>query len=507
MIVEAEKRGEIRAGRHADRGDVRQHRHRARDGGGDQGLPADPGDARQPDARAPPDDDGLRRRAGAGDQGRAAWKARATWPSGCATKDAARSSTSSPIPTIRSRTTAAPARRSGATPTATITHFVSAMGTTGTIMGMSRFLKEKNPAITDRRRAAGRGRVIPGIRKWPPAYLPKIFDRGARRSHRARLAGRRRGDGAPPRARGRHLRRHLVGRRMRDRAARLAQARARDDRVRRLRPRRSLPVDRRLPNDADPRLRHRDRARRRRHPPAQRHRCRSLPDADVHRLVRSSGAPPPAATSRRCTCSRSSRSPARCAATTTFACGRSAKPTEPEPELIRRFFDGIEKLYAAARVVERRRLRPAGAAPSRADPRRGRAALLGLGRRRPRLQVTTTTCRATTRATRPDGRARAASSRAPSPGSTRWRGCAVSRARSAWTAPRSPTAVAAGRARRSAQLLRVRRDEHVPPLPALPADARRARGRRICAEISLARERVAAIDAPHWREFLAAWGA
>ena len=58
-----------------------------------------------------------------------------------------------------------------------VTHFVSAMGTTGTIMGVSTYLKEKNPSIqiigaqpTDESR-------IPGIRKWPEAYLPKIFDR------------------------------------------------------------------------------------------------------------------------------------------------------------------------------------------------------------------------------------------------------------------------------------------------------------------------------------------
>jgi cysteine synthase B len=58
-----------------------------------------------------------------------------------------------------------------------ITHFVSAMGTTGTIMGVSRFLKEKNPAITIIGAQPAEGASIPGIRKWPPEYLPKIFDR------------------------------------------------------------------------------------------------------------------------------------------------------------------------------------------------------------------------------------------------------------------------------------------------------------------------------------------
>jgi cysteine synthase B len=57
-----------------------------------------------------------------------------------------------------------------------ITHFVSAMGTTGTIMGVSRFLKEKNAAIEIVGAQPEEGSSIPGIRKWPPAYLPKIFD-------------------------------------------------------------------------------------------------------------------------------------------------------------------------------------------------------------------------------------------------------------------------------------------------------------------------------------------
>jgi len=58
-----------------------------------------------------------------------------------------------------------------------ITHFVSAMGTTGTIMGVSKYLKEKNPEITIIGAQPEEGSQIPGIRKWPEAYLPKIFDR------------------------------------------------------------------------------------------------------------------------------------------------------------------------------------------------------------------------------------------------------------------------------------------------------------------------------------------
>ena len=57
-----------------------------------------------------------------------------------------------------------------------VTHFVSAMGTTGTIMGVSRFLKEKSRAIQIIGAQPEEGSSIPGIRKWPPAYLPKIYE-------------------------------------------------------------------------------------------------------------------------------------------------------------------------------------------------------------------------------------------------------------------------------------------------------------------------------------------
>ena len=58
-----------------------------------------------------------------------------------------------------------------------LTHFVSSMGTTGTIMGCSRFFKEKNPKIRIIGCQPDEGSQIPGIRKWPEAYLPKIFER------------------------------------------------------------------------------------------------------------------------------------------------------------------------------------------------------------------------------------------------------------------------------------------------------------------------------------------
>src|SRR5215470_11872637 len=59
----------------------------------------------------------------------------------------------------------------------TLTHFVSSMGTTGTIMGCSRFFKEKNPKVQIIGCQPQEGSQIPGIRKWPEAYLPKIYDK------------------------------------------------------------------------------------------------------------------------------------------------------------------------------------------------------------------------------------------------------------------------------------------------------------------------------------------
>jgi cysteine synthase B len=59
----------------------------------------------------------------------------------------------------------------------TITHFVSAMGTTGTIMGVSKFLKEQSEKVQIVGCQPTEGSKIPGIRKWPEAYLPKIFDK------------------------------------------------------------------------------------------------------------------------------------------------------------------------------------------------------------------------------------------------------------------------------------------------------------------------------------------
>jgi len=57
-----------------------------------------------------------------------------------------------------------------------VTHFVSSMGTTGTIMGVSRYLKERNPDVRIIGLQPEDGASIPGIRRWPEAYLPKIYD-------------------------------------------------------------------------------------------------------------------------------------------------------------------------------------------------------------------------------------------------------------------------------------------------------------------------------------------
>lgn len=58
-----------------------------------------------------------------------------------------------------------------------ITHFISSMGTTGTIMGVSQYLKSRNPAIRIIGCQPTEGAQIPGIRKWPEAYLPRIYDK------------------------------------------------------------------------------------------------------------------------------------------------------------------------------------------------------------------------------------------------------------------------------------------------------------------------------------------
>ena len=197
--------------------------------------------------RARADDEGLRRRADPHAADRAAWNTRATWPSSMQREGKGRvldQFANADNPRIHYETTGPEIwEQTGGR----ITHFVSAMGTTGTITGVSRFLKEKNPAVRIIGAQPSEGSRIPGIRKWPQEYLPKIYDPSARRRAGATSAR------PMPRRCARRLAREegifagisaagaLLGR-----AAGRAAGRERDDRVRRLRPRRPLPVDRRV---------------------------------------------------------------------------------------------------------------------------------------------------------------------------------------------------------------------------------------------------------------------
>ena len=152
------------AGRYADRSDLRQHRHRAGDGGGDGRLPDDPGHAGEPERRAPPDDARFRRRTGA-DAADGGMELARDVAEKCATKGAASSSTSSPIRTTAGALTKAPGRKSGARRRAGHA-FRQQHGTTGTIMGVSRFLKEQNPDVCIVGCQPEEGSRFPGIRKW-----------------------------------------------------------------------------------------------------------------------------------------------------------------------------------------------------------------------------------------------------------------------------------------------------------------------------------------------------
>jgi len=88
-----------------------------------------------------------------------------------------------------------------------VTHFVSAMGTTGTIMGTSRYLKEQNPGVQIVGVTPAEGSAIPGIRRWPEAYLPSIFSAASVDQTIEVSQAHHAGTGRP----GRHLRGHLLG--------------------------------------------------------------------------------------------------------------------------------------------------------------------------------------------------------------------------------------------------------------------------------------------------------
>ena len=143
----------------------------------------------------------------------------------------------------------------------TVTHFVSAMGTTGTITGVSRYLKEQSEAIQIIGAEPADGASIPGIRKWPEAYLPAIY-RHARVDRVGRGEPARCGEhGAAAGCRGRHLLRDLGRRRMSHsarprrgmapRASSPRRAPAGNDCLHRVRPRRPLSVDGCFPGLSD----------------------------------------------------------------------------------------------------------------------------------------------------------------------------------------------------------------------------------------------------------------
>ncbi len=121
-----------------------------------------------------------------------------------------------------------------------ITHFISSMGTTGTIMGCSRFFKEKNPEYPDHRRAAGRRRADSRHPQMAASLSAENLQRQECGSAGERQPAGCGGIHPPLGARGRHLLRHLLRRRTGRGAAHFAAGRERDHRVHRVRPRGSL---------------------------------------------------------------------------------------------------------------------------------------------------------------------------------------------------------------------------------------------------------------------------
>jgi hypothetical protein len=123
------------------------------------------------------------------------------------------------------------------------------MGTTGTITGVSRYLKEKNPAVRIIGAQPSEGSRIPGIRKWPEAYLPKIYD-PAQVDELVSVSQADAEDMARRLAAKRAVRRHLGGRCLLGGAADRPHGGERHHRLRRLRPGRPLPVHRGSPPEA-----------------------------------------------------------------------------------------------------------------------------------------------------------------------------------------------------------------------------------------------------------------
>ena len=159
-----------------------------------------------------------------------------------------------------------------------------------------------------------------------------------------------------------------------------------------------------------------------------------------------------------------------------WSLGRVDRPrTRADPSLLRR----DRSLHAATGVVERRRLRSAGAQSSRDDPRRHRGEVLGLGRRRPRIQVQQLSRPLSHAASRSDGRAGDVSAARSAGLDAMARLCGFP-GKLGIDGSQVHAAFAAGKIDEITALLRNRRDEHVPALPAVSAAARHAVRRRIC---------------------------
>ena len=176
MLTRAQERGEDQARRCVDRGDQRQYRHRPGDGGGNDGLSHAAGDAGASQHRAAPVHESVWR----GDRPHVKGRGHGG-STGCGRAHARRGPRNHRLDQFASPDNPR-AHYEGTAPEiwrdtgGKITHLVSSMGTTGTIMGCSRYFKEKNPGIRIIGVQPEEGAQIPGIRKWPEAYLPKIYD-------------------------------------------------------------------------------------------------------------------------------------------------------------------------------------------------------------------------------------------------------------------------------------------------------------------------------------------
>ena len=511
MIVEAERRGDIQPRRHADRADVRQHRNRARDGRGDEGLPDDPGDAGPPVDRAPAGDARVRRRAHPRRRRRAAWSTRAI--SRSEMRDEGKGIILDQF----------------ANPDNPLAHY---RGTGPEIwrdtqrddhalrvgdghdrhdhgrVALSEGEESRDP---DHRRAAG-GR----LRRFPASAS------GPRRT--CRRSTIRRASTGSSRCRRRTPRRWRAGSRPRkaSSAASRRAARARSRCASRAEVANATIVfvvcdrgDRYLSTGVFPGGIV---------TPILVFDIETVPDAAglAARASRSAPSSSDAAVVEWMTQKRRGAERVRFSSASVSAGRRDRLRAARRRRLqgrVGRHGGGCRarahppllrpdrQAHAAARVVERRRLRSARAQLSRADSWRHGGANTGTGATTTASSSSTATSAATTRATSTSWTCWRCTSLAPPPDSTRWRGCAAFRASWGWTAAKCTPAIAAGKRDD------VRRycETDVMNTYLVYLRFRRLRGEltagEYAKEVSLARERIAAIGAPHWLEFIAAWDA